>query len=77
MFAGDKKAELYRQRAVRFCSKKFVQMVLYQPSVGSAGGLLIGVRLDDLDRCCICGVWCSLELCAGNKEKSKIILGCD
>lgn len=30
------------------------------PSVGSAGGLLIGVRLDDLDRCCICGVWCSL-----------------
>ena len=45
--------------------------------MGSAGGLLIGVRLDDLDRCCICGVWCSLELCAGNKEKRKMILGCD
>jgi hypothetical protein len=42
--------------------------------VGSAGGLLIGVRLDDLDRCCICGVWCSLELCAGNKEKRQMKL---
>lgn len=39
--------------------------------MGSAGGLLIGVRLDDLDRCCICGVWCSLELCAeGEKQNS-------
>jgi hypothetical protein len=66
LFAGDKKAELYRQRAVRFCSLFEVcsnGSVSADPSVGSAGGLLIGVRLDDLDRCCICGVWCTHYNC--------------